>query len=103
MSLSSSVRKARDVWRSTPLPVQTFRAHDARSITYGIECDLDHHASHVVSRIEELERRNPHWDFQARAGSDLKELRELRERVEALELDETMAAPLYLLIGVTKE
>jgi hypothetical protein len=92
VSLPAEVREKWTEWNATPLPVDNFLSGDVRALTYGIECDLDHHASYVIALIDEFQAGNPRWEFQTLATTKRAELHELKERIRALELPEHVAA-----------
>lgn len=102
MSLLSDLPSALRSWEETPRPFQNFRAKCGSALTYGIECDLDHQASYIEVMIRAWQERNSHWDFRMRAESELRDLREYRERVEALELPVEESAPLLRYVSATE-
>lgn len=83
---TDAVLAAASNWRSAPRPFTTFRDGNVRSLTYGIECDLDHQASYLETMLNAWSSRSPHWDFVMRADHELRDLREFRDRLQALEL-----------------
>ena len=84
-------------------PTDNFRASNARALTYGIECDLEHQASYLETLVEALRAASPDWDFRLRAGAELKDLHNFRDRVECLELPPAVAAPLLAYMGITRQ
>lgn len=103
MTLLPTVARVWETWRAIPIPVDNFRADNGRALTYGIECDLDHQASYLSTMMDALAGENPHWDFKLRAGTELRELNNLTERIECLELPAGIEAPLLNYIGATRD
>jgi hypothetical protein len=104
MSNPTRLQRARLVWRAIDVPVPEFRSANAKALSYGIECDLDHHASYLGALLAAWDRRDPHWDFRMRVGSELAELSDLRTRLEALEEDlPPHAGELFAYIDRTAE
>ena len=103
LNLPPPVAHAWRTWQATSLPTDNFRAANARALTYGIECDLDHQASYLPHLVNALAARNPHWDIGLRAGAELRDLEEFKERVERLELPAGEEAPLLFYIAATTE
>lgn len=90
-------------WERIAPPCHNFRSNNVRAITYGIECDLDHQYSYVKGMLEELRRKNPHWDFELRANNELRDLRQLRDRLDAVELPDSEAAPFLEYMAATEQ
>lgn len=102
MSLTSAFRSAVRSWEQAPRPFENFRASRGSSLTYGIECDLDHQASYLETMIRQWEEQNPHWDFRMRAQNELRDLSEYQERIEALELPDDESGPLLRYVSATR-
>jgi hypothetical protein len=103
MTLPQRIREIQRTWEDSPRPFENFRARRGDALTYGIECDLDHQADYILSLLRALEAKSPHWDFAMRATNELRELHELRERLEALELPQQVAAPLLRYTDTTDQ
>lgn len=101
MSLPPAVSEAWEAWKATPLPVDNFLTRNVHAVTYGVECDLDHQASYLVAMVQELDARNPRWEFERHATNERVELREVRERIEALELPDDVEGPLLRYVDAT--
>ena len=87
MSESPRLHHARAAWRAFGVPAESFRSGNVHALSYGIECDLDHQASYLVSLLSAWDRRDPHWDFRMRAESEVADLADFRARLESLDED----------------
>lgn len=102
MAVQSNVAEAWQEWLRTTRPVSNFLSNNVRSLTYGIECDLEHQAAYLVTMVEALRDKNQHWDFVMRANHELRDLEQFVDRLQSLELGGEVEAPYHIYAGAVK-